>query len=230
MKTPPYSQHTPFPPEIPGRTRFVLLTLLLVLSWNFASSLVGWGWLTAAIITFGVAGLYVNFAWRHRDGFMARILLFSLAAGWTELLADRWLVAVTGTLVYLPGGPFVWRSPLYMPFAWMVVTTQLGYLGWWLSKRFGILSASVLIGVIGAINIPLYEQWARNANWWYYRNTSMIGNTPWYIICGEFLIALTLPVAMSLVEKGRWRMSLVAGLVQGLWIWGAYALAFLMLP
>lgn len=51
--------------------------------------------------------------------------------------------------------------------------------------------------MIGAINIPLYEQWAKGVNWWFYRNTAMLGGTPWYIIDGEFLIALSLPVAMS---------------------------------
>ncbi len=222
-------QPSPLLPNVPERHRFVLLTLLIVLVWNFASSLVGWGWLTAATITFVVTASYVIYAWRYKDLFMANILLFSLAAGWTELLADHWLVDVTGTLVYTPGGPFVWRSPLYMPFAWMVVTTQLSYIGWWLSKRFGIIPASVLIALIGALNIPLYEQWAKGANWWFYRNTPMLGSTPWYIIGGEFLIALSLPTAMSVVEKGCMRMSIVVGLLQGLWIWGAYGLVFRLL-
>jgi len=217
-------------PDVPGRTRFVLFTLCLVLGWNFASSLVGWGWPTATIISFGVVALFVGYVWRQHDNFVARIILFSLATGWVELLADQWLVDVTGTLVYLPGGPFVWRSPLYMPFAWTVVTTQLGYIGWWLSKRYSMIFASVLLGVIGAINIPLYEQWAKGANWWFYRNTSMLGNTPWYIISGEFLIASTLPAAMSLVEKRDWRVSVLAGVAQGLWIWAAYALALWLLP
>lgn len=222
--------HTPLLPDVPGRTRFVLFTLCLVLGWNFASSLVGWGWPTATIISFGVVALFVGYVWRQHDNFVARIILFSLATGWVELLADQWLVDVTGTLVYLPGGPFVWRSPLYMPFAWTVVTTQLGYIGWWLSKRYSMIFASVLLGVIGAINIPLYEQWAKGANWWFYRNTSMLGNTPWYIISGEFLIASTLPAAMSLVEKRDWRVSVLAGVAQGLWIWATYALAFWLLP
>jgi len=217
-------------PDVPGRTRFVLFTLCLVLGWNFASSLVGWGWPTATIISFGVVALFIGYVWRYHDNFVARIILFSLATGWVELLADQWLVDVTGTLVYLPGGPFVRRSPLYMPFAWTVVTAQLGYIGWWLSKRYNVIFASVLLGVIGAINIPLYEQWAKGANWWFYRNTSMLGNTPWYIISGEFLVALTLPVAMSLVEKREWRVSVLAGVAQGLWIWAAYALALWLLP
>lgn len=215
--------------DSPGRTRFVLLTLATVLACNFTSSLFGWGWLSATMITFGIAGWYVIYVWRHHDRYLAHILLFSLAAGWTELLADHWLVSVTGTLIYAPGGPFVWHSPLYMPFAWMVVTTQLGAIGWWLSKRYGTLAASALLGIIGAVNIPLYEQWAKGADWWSYRNAPMLGATPWYIIGGEFLIALSLPAAMSLLERKNFKVSLVAGTAQGLWTWGAYGLAFWLL-
>lgn len=138
----------------PNTTRFVILTLLFVVAWNFTSSLVGWGWPTATIITFGMTCAYSWYIWRHQEALLGRILLFGLAAGWTELLADRWLVDATATLVYLPGGPFVVRSPLYMPLAWMIVITQLGYLGCWLAKRWGVGVASLLIALFGAVNIP----------------------------------------------------------------------------
>jgi hypothetical protein len=212
-----------------GSGRFVLLTLLFVLGWNYASSIVGWGWPTATIISFGMPVVYICHVWRRHDLLLGRILLFGLATGWTELLADRWLVDGTGTLLYLPGGPFVLRSPLYMPFAWMVVVTQLGYIGWWMGRRWGIPAASLLIALFGAINIPLYEQWARNANWWYYQKTPMLGNTPWYIIGGEFLIALSLPAVISQLERRHWSVSICAGIGQGLWIWVAYGVAFRLL-
>lgn len=207
-------------------SRFVVLTLIFVLAWNSASSMVGWGWPTAAIITFAMTSIYIWYVWRHQESTLGRILLFGLATGWTELLADRWLVDVTATLVYLPDGPFVLRSPLYMPFAWMIVTTQLGYIGWWMSKRWGVIAASFLIALFGAVNIPLYEQWAKNADWWYYRATPMLGNTPWYIIGGEFLIALSLPAAISLFEKRHWGFSACVGVAQGLWIWLSYVVAY----
>ena len=117
-------------PEHPNSSRFVLLTLLFVLAWNFASSLVGWGWPTAAVITCAMSVAYIWYIWRRHELLLGRILLFGMATGWTELLADRWLVETSATLFYQPGGPFVLRSPLYMPFAWMVVMTQLGYFGW----------------------------------------------------------------------------------------------------
>lgn len=80
-------------------TRFVLLTLLFALAWNFTSSLVGWGWPTAAVISFALTSVYVWYVWRYNESLLGRILLFGLATGWTELLADRWLVDTTATLV-----------------------------------------------------------------------------------------------------------------------------------
>jgi hypothetical protein len=211
------------------RSRFVVLTLIFVLAWNFTSSLVGWGWSTATVISIVMPLIYLWYVRCCHDLLLGRILLFGLATGWTELLADHWLVDTTATLFYLPGGPFVWNSPLYMPFAWMIVVTQLGYFGWWMAKRWGVAIASLLIALFGAVNIPLYEQWAKNAGWWYYRNTPLLGNTPWYIIGGEFLITLSLPAAIMFLEKRHWSLSICAGICQGLWIWVSYVIAFRLL-
>lgn len=211
------------------RMKFVLFTLALTIAWIFTSSLLGWGWLTAAFITLIILLLNLAYIYRYRDAWLGRILLFGLAAGWAELLADRWLVDITGTLTYAPGGPFVLRSPLYMPFAWANVLAQLACLGWWLSNRFPLPLASLTIGLFGAVNIPLYEQWAKGAGWWSYSNARMIGNTPWYIIGGEFLIALTLPALTRLMQKAPAAWSLALGVIQGLWIWAAYALAYALI-
>ncbi|MEW6286451.1 MAG: hypothetical protein AB1509_09485 [Chloroflexota bacterium] len=211
------------------RIKFVLFTLALSVAWIFSSSFLGWGWVTAATITLIILSLNLLYIYRYRDLWLGHILLFGLAAGWTELLADRWLVEVTGTLTYAPGGPFVLRSPLYMPFAWANVLVQLACLGWWLSNRFNLPLASLLIGLFGAVNIPLYEQWANGANWWFYGNARMIGNTPWYIIGGEFLIVLTLPALMRLAQKAPAAWSPLLGIAQGLWIWAAYALAYALI-
>ncbi|MGC8856048.1 MAG: DUF6989 domain-containing protein [Anaerolineae bacterium] len=211
------------------RTKFVLFTLAFGITWNFISSFLGLGWITATLITAILLLLNLAYIYRYRDDVLGRILLFSLAAGWTELLADRWLVEDTQTLHYWPGGPFVLRSPLYMPFAWTVVLVQLAYLGWELSQRIGLPLSAVLIGLFGGINIPLYEQWAKGAGWWFYTNTTMIGNTPWYIISGEFLIVFTLPFLMRLSQKMAPAWSLALGILHGLWIWAAYALAYVLI-
>jgi len=52
---------------------------------------------------------------------MWRLLLFGLAVGLMELLADAWLVDHTRTRDYsIGGGPMIWRSPMWMRLAWEV--------------------------------------------------------------------------------------------------------------
>lgn len=209
-----------------SRDKFVLAILALILSWNFSSSLVGWGWITATIITFGVLAIILAYAYLKRDGLLAKFALFGVVAGLVELLADRYLVEVTGTLVYERGGPFLLRSPLYMPFAWANVLVTLAYIGWRLRQVLGLPWAMLLAGIIGAINIPLYEQWARSARWWYYQNTPMLGATPWYIIGGEFLIIALLPFLLQKLKDLHPGWVVLLGIIEGLWIWVSYVVAF----
>jgi hypothetical protein len=51
----------------------------------------------------------------------------------------------------------IWRSPLWMPLAWEVVAVQFGYIGLRLWERFG-KTGLLMIGLLGAINIPFYEE------------------------------------------------------------------------
>ncbi|BCA56945.1 hypothetical protein W02_40850 [Nitrospira sp. KM1] len=119
----------------------------------------------------------------------------------------------------------IWRSPLWMPFAWEVVAVRFGYVGlclWNRFSRWGLVS----IGVLGAINIPYYEEMARHINWWVYRNCRMLSHTPYYIILGEFGIAILLTVLAKRVSHGNWTTSIIAGLAGGLAIFLCYALAY----
>ncbi len=208
------------------RDKFVLGTLALALIWNSTSSLLGWGWITATVISFLIPLLMLGYAYFKGDSLLPKLLLFGIVGGLVELLADRYLVLTTKTLVYVPGGPFWLSSPLYMPFAWCVVLTQLAYIGWRFRQRFGLVWAMLLSALLGAVNIPLYEQWALGAQWWYYRNTPMLGATPWYIIAGEFLIVGALPWLLGKVQKSSFGWAAALGVVEGFWIWVCYALAF----
>ncbi|HLO86052.1 MAG TPA: hypothetical protein VK203_13740 [Nostocaceae cyanobacterium] len=208
------------------RIKFICGLLALGITWDFSSSLLGAGWIAASVITVIVLLSYIAYAWRYRDSLLAKYLLFGIAAGFTELLADSWLVQNTGTLVYITGGPFIISSPLYMPFAWANVLIYLGCIGYWFSERFGLAIACLLTAVIGVINIPLYEQWAKGANWWFYQHTPMLGNAPIYIILGEFILALAIPYLLHWLKKAHWGWCVGLGIIQGLWIWCAYALAF----
>ena len=164
----------------------------------------------------------------HRDLFLTRLMVFGLAVGITELAADAWLVDYTKTLDYsIGGGPMLWHSPVWMPFAWEVVAVQLGSIGLWLWNRFGGWGL-VGVGLLGAINIPYYEEMAGHINWWQYSNCRMFSSTPYYIILGEFGVAILLAVLTKLLTRSHWLTAAVAGTVGGAGIFLCYALAYML--
>ena len=186
------------------------------------------GLATGAALNFVDNCLLVGFTVVRRDALLARFLLFGVVVGLTELAADAWLVDYTRTLDYsIGGGPMVWRSPLWMPLAWEVVAVQFGYIGLRLWERFGNIGL-VMIGMLGAINIPFYEEMARRIHWWQYSGCRMISFTPWYIILGEFGIALTFALLAGTVRRGSWRVAIVTGVAGGISILACYAGAFLI--
>ena len=201
-------------------TNIVAVSLLTFAPWS--------DWRTGAALNFVDNCLLVGFAVVRRDAFLARFLLFGVVVGFTELAADAWLVAYTRTLDYtIGGGPMIWRSPLWMPLAWEVVAVQFGYIGLRLWERFG-KSGLVMIGLLGAINIPFYEEMARRIHWWQYSGCRMISYTPWYIILGEFGIAVAFALLARTLRRGSWPVAFVSGVVGGASIFVCYAAAFLI--
>jgi hypothetical protein len=88
-----------------------------------------------------------------------------------------------------------------------------------------------VIGLLGAINIPFYEEMARRIHWWQYSPESvrgMISYTPWYIIVGEFGIALSFALLACMLRRGSWRDAILAGSIGGASIFVCYAAAFLI--
>ena len=80
-----------------------------------------------------------------------------------------------------------------------------------------------LTALLGAVNIPFYEEMAYHAHWWQYQNCLRIGHTPVYIIVAEMVIGLTLgPLAIRAMHAdSTWRHAAWAGLIGGLsTIWG----------
>jgi hypothetical protein len=125
--------------------------------------------------------LLIAFAIRHRDRFLFRLLLFGLVTGLAELPAE-----------HLAGGshPDIglldrWRPDtvaiaIWMPLAWEIVAVQFGYIGLRLMERFDTIIGLVGVGILGAINIPFYEQMARTIHWWTYHGSRMVSATPYY--------------------------------------------------
>ncbi|MXV13796.1 DUF6989 domain-containing protein [Hufsiella ginkgonis] len=206
--------------------RFIVTTLVLTVVIAGISAAFNLSWRSGFVLAFGMYSLLTWFAINRNDRFLKRLLVFGLAAGFTELLADCWLVRNTGTLIYTPGEPMLACSPFYMPFAWAVLLIQIGYLGWLISLDEKLWKSILATALIGFAVIPLFEHWAKGAGWWYYVNCKMIGNTPWYIILGEGLICSLLPVFFTQIHRRHYLLQLPMGIVQGLWIWVSYVVAF----
>ena len=212
-----------------GRLLVVIATIVINIAAVSLLTLVPWSdWRTGTALNLIDNSLLIGFVILKRDALLARFLLFGIVVGFTELAADAWLVDYTRTLDYsIGGGPMIWRSPVWMPLAWEVVAVQFGYVGLRLWERFG-KTGLLLIGLLGAINIPFYEEMARRIHWWRYAGCRMISFTPWYIILGEFGIALVFALLARRLRRGSWRVAVVAGLTGGLSIFACYAVAFLI--
>src|SRR5213594_3679046 len=209
------------------RLRVVIATIVINIVVVSLLTFAPWSdWRTGMALNFVDNCLLVGFVLIKRDALLGRFLLFGLVVGFTELAADAWLVDYTHTLDYsIGGGPMVWRSPLWMPLAWEVVAVQFGYIGLRLWERFGNLGL-LMIALLGAINIPFYEEMARKIHWWQYSGCRMFSFTPWYIILGEFGIALGFALLARTLRRGSWRQAVIAGIGGGLSIFICYALAF----
>src|SRR5213596_1615292 len=212
-----------------GRLCLVIATIVINVITVSLLTFAPWSdWRTGAALNVVDNCLLVGFTVVRRDALLARLLLFGVVVGFTELAADAWLVDYTRTLDYsVGGGPMIWRSPLWMPLAWEVVAVQFGYLGLRLRERFGKLGL-LIIAVLGAINIPFYEEMARRIDWWRYTGCRMISCTPWYIILGEFGIALAFALLARILRRSSWRTAIIAGFFGAISIFGCYAVAFLL--
>jgi hypothetical protein len=212
-----------------GRLRVVIATVIINVVVVSLLTFAPWSdWRTGAALNLIDNCLLVGFVLVRRDALLARFLLFGLVVGFAELPADAWLVDYTRTLDYsIGGGPMIWRSPLWMPLAWEVVAVQFGYVGLRLWERFDQLGL-LMIALLGAINIPFYEEMARRIHWWQYSGCRMISFTPWYIILGEFGIALLFALLARTLRRSSWRMAIIAGFLGGISIFACYAIAFLV--
>jgi hypothetical protein len=119
----------------------------------------------------------------------------------------------------------LWRSPAWMPLAWEVVAVQFGYLGLVLRERFGGWGL-VGIGLLGAVNIPYYEEMARRIHWWRYGGCWMISGTPYYIIVGELIIAVAMALLVRNFRRAGVAKAAVAGIAGGAAIFASYAIAY----
>jgi len=209
------------------RVRFAVLTIGIVFVGVIAASLHPWGSWTAALITAFASLLIGGFIAIRRDALLFRFLVVTAVCGWVELLADWYFIEVVPALVYQPEGPFVASSPLYMPFAWMMMLWSLGLVARWMDRRWGLAAATIGVCLIGGLNMPLYEYLAEQAGWWYYEGVSGIGNAPFFVMVAEALTAAALPLAFRITERRRHLVVAIGvGAALGAWIFVAAQIGF----
>jgi hypothetical protein len=213
---------------------FLALLGLMVVG-HVIAALLARGWITAAgidaVALVYLVALLIAPVWRP---LVARLLLLGLVAGMLELFTDAAGHQVAHSLFYPQDQPLFWDSPFYMPFSWLIVLTQLGYLAWRLA---GLLPggripwrAILLTGLAGALNVPFYEEAAYHAGWWRYAPTILrLGHTPAYVLLFEGLVAAALPLLTRGALRLRWPVVVARGAILGLWMPCAALLAWLLL-
>jgi hypothetical protein len=197
------------------RTWFVLGVMTAGIVVLVIDSLLKEGWVTAAWWGYTLSAVFLVYAIVKRDQLLINFFVFALTAGFAELAADRWLVEYTKTLIYPHPEPMLLSSPAYMPFSWAVVLMEVGYLGWLITNRWGLVKATIALCILGSILVPLYETWAIEAGWWYYQNTPKLGLVPKYVILAEGLLMLSVPFLLKKTETSRLPAIILYGLIEG---------------
>jgi hypothetical protein len=193
---------------------FALVSAVLHLGWKAAT--------VSVAVELVMLGVYCL---RHPEPFFARLFVFGLVAGLTELLNDTWLIQ-RDILVYDPGGPYILETPLYMPLSWALIFVTNGTVALWLYRKLGGTKAALAMAVISGLYIPGFEAIAAKADWWYYRDVPMLlGLAPLFVVLGEALLALPLPVMAARMARGSLALAAVFGVVEGLIIWATTVLA-----
>ena len=112
----------------------------------------------------------------------------------------------------------------------MVVLTHLGYVAWRLRVLLGWRKAALLSAILGAIQIPIYEEMAYYGGWWHYKPVHlMLGHTPIYVLLFEGLIVAALPLLYDRIERRAWKQVALIGIIVGAWMPVAALVAWLVL-
>lgn len=208
-------------------TWFIVITQGILMTWSIACSILESGAAYAAIISYVLFALYVGYAIITRDALLTRLVIFGITAGFLELFTDHYLVDTINSLVYPGNEAMIWSSPAYMPFAWANVLIQLGYYGILLTNWKNWGTASIILGIAGAMYIPLYEHLAKDAGWWWYHNNApLIFNAPVYVIICEGLISLSLPFLLVRSSNKSLITTMIFGIICGVWIYLSAVIAF----
>jgi len=174
--------------------------------------------------------LILVISWRMVRPLLGRLMLVGLVAGLCELFTDASGQYVIHSLIYPMGELTIWTSPLYMPLSWLVTLTYLGYISWRLRALLGWRSAILLCGLLGAIDIPFFEEISYYGGWWRYVPTHlMLGHTPAYVTLFEGIVVAALPLLFDRLERCSWMETAALGVVTGIWMAISALTAWLLL-
>ena len=174
--------------------------------------------------------LILVISWRMVRPLLGRLMLVGLVAGICELFTDASGQYVVHSLIYPVGELTIWTSPLYMPLSWLVTLTYLGYISWRLRALLGWRSAILLCGLLGAIDIPFFEEISYYGGWWRYVPTHlMLGHTPAYVALFEGIVVAALPLLFDRLERRSWMETAALGVVTGIWMAISALTAWLLL-
>ena len=206
------------------------IVILLDFVLTYIDSVTKWWYVGIIDLFLSVLLLILVICVRTMRPLLGRLMLVGLIAGICELFTDASGQHVVHSLIYPAGELTIWTSPLYMPLSWLVTLTYLGYISWRLRALLGRRIAIVLCGLLGAIDLPLFEEISYYGGWWRYVPTHlMFGHTPAYVALFEGLIVAALPLLFDRLERRSWIETVVLGIVVGIWMAIAALTAWLLL-
>jgi hypothetical protein len=211
-----------FAARLTGLDRAMLAFYVTLALCEAAMAVLRAGWPSAAALDAASLLVLLAFcrvrAWR---GILSRLLVLGVIAGVFELFTDASGERVVHSLLYPTNEPTIWASPIYMPIAWTIVLTELGYLAWRAPSLFPALSTRgvvALCAVVGAVTVPYYEEMAYYAGWWRYAGAPHLGHTPLYVIAFEGLVAAILPFVTARLTRFTFQHAVMMGAVVGVWM------------
>jgi hypothetical protein len=214
-------------------TRFdlaIAVVVLLDFVLTYVDSVTKWLYVGIIDLLLSALLLALLIGGRATRPLLGRLMLVGLVAGICELFTDASGQQFVHSLIYPPGELTIWASPIYMPLTWLVTLTYLGYIGWRLRALLGWRFAILLCGLVGAIDIPLFEEMSYNGGWWQYLPTRlMLGHTPAYVSLFEGLVVAALPLVFDRIERRSWFEGAAVGVIIGIWMAIAALTAWLLL-
>jgi hypothetical protein len=197
----------------------IAFVILLDFVLTYIDSVTNWLYIGIIDLVLTALLLLLFICMRYFRPLLGRLMLVGLVAGICELFTDASGQYVVHSLIYPDGGLTIWTSPLYMPLSWLVTLTYLGYISWRLRALVGWRNAIFLCGLLGAVDIPLFEEISYHGGWWRYVPTHlMFGHTPAYVALFEGLVVAALPLLFDRLERRSWIETIALGVVVGIWM------------